>query len=364
MGSASKSFLTKNLLLWNENSNQRTMPWKGEKNPYLIWLSEIILQQTRVEQGLPYFAAFKKKYPTVQKLANAPQDEVMKLWQGLGYYSRARNLHFTAKYIAENLNGIFPDNFQSLQQLKGVGAYTAAAIASFAFDEPVAVVDGNVIRILSRYFGIETPFDTTDGKKEFGALAQQLISTKNPAAYNQAIMDFGATVCTPQNPDCNNCILNKNCFAFEKNLVALLPVRSKKLVKKERHFCYTIIHQKNQTFIRLRTAKDIWKELYEFPLIESDKPFGKNIEQNLTDFLATNNFQITHRSEIIKQLLTHQKLHITFIEVEVDSAQAFDAEKKFIRVAKNKLKQFAFPKTIAEYLQNWDEGRKGTRDGC
>ncbi len=353
MSNQSKNLFTKNLLLWNENFNQRTMPWKGEKNPYLIWLSEIILQQTRVEQGLPYFEAFKKKYPAVQHLAKAPQDEVMKLWQGLGYYSRARNLHFTAKYITENLNGIFPDNFKSLQQLKGVGAYTAAAIASFAFDEPVAVVDGNVIRILSRYFGIEIPFDTTEGKKEFAALAQQLISTKNPAAYNQAIMDYGATVCTPQNPDCNNCVLNKNCFAFDKNLVALLPVRSKKLVKKERHFCYVIIHQKNHTFIRLRTANDIWKQLYEFPLIESDKPFGKDIQQQLANLLETNDFQITHRSETFKQLLTHQKLHINFLEVEIDFAHEFSAGKKFMCVLKNKLHQFAFPKTIAEYLQRF-----------
>jgi len=353
MSNQNKKLFTKNLLLWNENSNQRTMPWKGEKNPYLIWLSEIILQQTRVEQGLPYFEAFKKKYATVQQLAKAPQDEVMKLWQGLGYYSRARNLHFTAKYVAENLNGVFPDNFQSLQELKGVGAYTAAAIASFAYDEPVAVVDGNVIRILSRYFGIETPFDTTEGKKEFAAIAQQLISTTNPAAYNQAIMDYGATVCTPQNPDCNNCVLNKNCFAFDKSIVELLPVRNKKLVKKERHFCYVIIHQKNHTFIRLRTAKDIWKELYEFPLIESDKPFDKDIHKQLVNLLETNDFKITNRSETVRQLLTHQKLHITFVEVTLGEEQAFDTEKKLIRITKNKLKQFAFPKTIAEYLQRF-----------
>jgi len=353
MSNQNKKLFTKNLLLWNENSNKRTMPWKGEKNPYLIWLSEIILQQTRVEQGLPYFEAFKKKYPTVQQLAKAPQDEVMKLWQGLGYYSRARNLHFTAKYIAENLNGVFPDNFQSLQQLKGVGAYTAAAIASFAYDEQVAVVDGNVIRILSRYFGIETPFDTTEGKKEFAALAQQLISPTNPAAYNQAIMDYGATVCTPQNPDCSNCVLNKSCFAFDKSIVELLPVRSKKLVKKERHFCYVIIHQKNHTFIRQRTANDIWKQLYEFPLIESDKPFGKDIQQQLVNLLESNHFKITHRSETVKQLLTHQKLHITFVEVTLDEKQEFDTEKKLTRVAKSKLKQFAFPKTIAEYLQRF-----------
>jgi len=350
----SNNFFTKNILSWNENSNQRTMPWKGEKNPYLIWLSEIILQQTRVEQGLPYFEAFKKKYPTVQQLAKAPQDEVMKLWQGLGYYSRARNLHFTAKYITENLKGIFPDNFQSLQQLKGVGAYTAAAIASFAYDEPVAVVDGNVIRILSRYLGIEIPFDTTEGKKKFAALAQQLISEKNPAAYNQAIMDYGATVCTPQNPDCNNCVLNKNCFAFDKSIVELLPVRSKKLIKKERHFCYVIIHQQNQTFIRQRTENDIWKQLYEFPLIESDCPFGKDIQQNIFNLLEKNEFKITHRSEVFKQLLTHQKLHINFVEVVMDSAQLLDLEKKYIRVAKSKLKKFAFPKTIAEYLLRFE----------
>ncbi len=352
MNNGNKKFFTEKILQWNEHINERTMPWKGEKNPYLIWLSEIILQQTRVEQGLPYFNAFKKKYPSVHLLSAASQDDIMKLWQGLGYYSRARNLHHTAKHIVEKLGGVFPTNFQSLQQLKGVGAYTAAAIASFAYNEPVAVVDGNVIRILSRYFGIETPFDTTAGKKEFSAIAQQLISHKNPAAYNQAIMDYGATVCTAQNPICNNCVLSQNCFALNKNLVMLLPVRSKKLTKRERHFYYIIIHQKNHTFIHQRTANDIWKSLYEFPLIESDNPIAKNMQQELVDLLETKDFKITHRSEVFKQQLTHQKLHITFLEVAIDNKHTLDKGKGLLRIEKNKLNQFAFPKTIAAYIES------------
>ena len=204
-----KHFFTKNLLKWFA-SHHRPMPWKGEKNPYLIWLSEIILQQTRVEQGLPYFLKFKENYPTVTDLANAPEDEVMRLWQGLGYYSRARNLHFTAKYIAYDLNGEFPNTYTEILKLKGVGAYTAAAISSFAYDLPNAVVDGNVYRVLARYFGIETPIDTTEGKKKFTKLAYELLDKKRPADYNQAIMDLGATQCTPKNPNCKNCPLNKN----------------------------------------------------------------------------------------------------------------------------------------------------------
>ncbi|MEM6964892.1 MAG: A/G-specific adenine glycosylase, partial [Bacteroidota bacterium] len=213
-----KQFFTKQLLRWSETID-RPMPWKGEKNPYLIWLSEIILQQTRVEQGLPYFLKFKANYPTVHDLANAPEDEVMKLWEGLGYYSRARNLHFTAKFISKELNGIFPKNYDSILKLKGVGAYTAAAIASFAYDLPHAVVDGNVYRVLSRFFGIKTPIDTTEGKKQFTQLANELLVSDQAAKYNQAIMDFGAIQCMPKNPLCHECTFQTTCKAFQQKKI-------------------------------------------------------------------------------------------------------------------------------------------------
>ncbi|MCR9286527.1 MAG: A/G-specific adenine glycosylase [Bacteroidetes bacterium] len=225
-----KQFFTKKLMEWF-SQNHRPLPWKGEKNPYYVWLSEIILQQTRVEQGLPYFEKFKSTYPTVAGLANAPEDEVMKLWEGLGYYSRARNLHFTAKYISKELGGVFPSDFEGILKLKGVGPYTAAAIASFAFDLPHAVVDGNVYRVLSRFFGIEKAIDSTEGKKEFSKLAQTLIDTKQPANYNQAIMDFGATHCKPSSPNCGKCLMSLNCFAFKNSKIESLPFKSKKKKK-------------------------------------------------------------------------------------------------------------------------------------
>ena len=219
------------------------MPWKGEKNPYLIWLSEIILQQTRVEQGLPYYERFRENYPTVTDLANAPEDEVMKLWEGLGYYSRARNLHATAKMIDQEMDSIFPTTHAEILKLKGVGPYTAAAIASFAYNLPHAVVDGNVYRVLSRFFGIETPIDSTSGKKEFAQLAQDLIDKKQPGNYNQAIMDFGATHCMPKKPKCSQCLLRKNCKALLNNKVTSLPIKIKKIKKQTRYFNYLVINQ-------------------------------------------------------------------------------------------------------------------------
>ncbi|NJN78344.1 MAG: A/G-specific adenine glycosylase, partial [Saprospiraceae bacterium] len=232
MNKNQKKDFTPNLLFWF-SKNYRPMPWKGERNPYYIWLSEIILQQTRVEQGLPYFLKFKENYPTIKDLAAATEDEVMLLWQGLGYYSRARNLHFTAKYITYELDGIFPNTYSEIIRLKGVGSYTAAAIASFAYNLPHAVVDGNVYRVLSRYFGIHTPIDSTEGKKQFEKLANDLIDKERAADYNQAIMDFGATHCTPRNPSCSACILSSNCIGFNTQKNDILPVKTKKIKKKE-----------------------------------------------------------------------------------------------------------------------------------
>jgi A/G-specific adenine glycosylase len=303
------------------------MPWKGEKNPYLIWLSEIILQQTRTEQGMPYFLAFKKKYSTVHKLAAANEDEVMRMWQGLGYYSRARNLHYTAKFISKELSGKFPDSFTELKKLKGVGDYTAAAIASFAFGEPVAVVDGNVIRVLSRFWGISTAFDTTKGKKEFAVRAQELIDTDNPGAYNQAIMDFGASICVPQKPSMRNLsAAHKECFAVNHKLVGKLPFREKKTEIKDRFFNYVYVNQNNSVFIQKRTDKDIWRDMYQLILIESAKPLSKAFaKKQLDQLLPKNEYTITNISEESTQLLSHRRITFRFIEVSVKNSSALKA---------------------------------------
>ena len=246
--------------------NGRDLPWRQTRDPYAIWLSEIILQQTRIEQGRPYWERFMKRWPTVEALAAATEDEVLRQWQGLGYYSRARNLLTAARQVTAR--GGFPSTFRELLTLKGVGTYTAAAIASIAFDEPVAVVDGNVYRVLARYFGISTPINSTEGKKEFALLAQNLLPPKEPAAYNQALMDFGAMQCTPVSPACHHCPLMETCSACQQGNVSALPVKLRTLKVKERHFSYIYIRYKGQTALRRRPSGDIWQGLYEPLLIE------------------------------------------------------------------------------------------------
>ncbi len=263
--------LAKQLIFWYLQ-NKRALPWRETNDPYRIWLSEIMLQQTRVAQGLPYFLKFIEAYPTVFDLAKADESQVLKLWQGLGYYSRARNLHFTAKYVAEELNGVFPKTYKELLQLKGVGDYTASAIASICYNEPVAVVDGNVYRVLSRYFGITTPINSVKGIKEFKELAQTVIDTKQPGVYNQAIMDFGALHCKPQNPLCKACPLASSCLALKNNSVKNLPVKEKKIKIKKRYFNFLVpITNNNKTVLEERIGKGIWQGLYQFPLVETKK---------------------------------------------------------------------------------------------
>ncbi|MFT6147531.1 MAG: A/G-specific adenine glycosylase [Saprospiraceae bacterium] len=350
-----KDFKT-NLLVWF-SQNHRPMPWKGERNPYYIWLSEIILQQTRVEQGLPYFLKFKDNFPTVQDLADASEDSVMLLWQGLGYYSRARNLHSSAKYIAYELNGEFPKTYDTIIKLKGVGTYTAAAISSFAYDLPYAVVDGNVYRVLSRYFGIETPIDTTEGKKEFSKLAEELIDAKRPADYNQAIMDFGATHCTPRNPKCSVCILNKDCIGFNTQKNDILPIKSRKIKKTERFFSYLLINYDNSVYLQKRTKKDIWQNLYQFPIVESQKVIDF-LELQKSEIGQETANKMTNKTPIIskthKQILTHQKIWATFYELELkeDLSAEFIVKENLIRVKKINLDKFAFPKIIDLFLKD------------
>jgi A/G-specific adenine glycosylase len=344
----SYTLFSTSLLDWNRELNRRQMPWKGEKDPYLVWLSEIILQQTRVEQGLPYFIRFKETYPTVRNLADAAEDDVMRLWQGLGYYSRARNLHTTAKQIAYQLNGAFPATYHDIVKLKGIGPYTAAAIASFVFGERQAVLDGNVIRVLSRIYGIGQAFDTTAGKKIFSALAQKLISDDYPGEYNQAIMDFGATVCVPAKPKCDDCPFADRCIAYRDNRQDELPVREKRIVKKERFFYYLVLKNDMEIIISKRGAGDIWQGLYELPMIESEKPIRKNLKKLVADHLGRD-CEALNYSKPYTQQLTHQTIQSVFIFVEGIDFQDTQIEGT-IRVPLKKLHTFGFPKVVHLFL--------------
>ena len=302
--------------------NKRDLPWRNTQNPYFIWLSEIMLQQTRVAQGMPYFYSFTNAFPTVFDLANASEEQVLKLWQGLGYYSRARNLHKTAQHVAFELDGKFPDNYTALLKLKGVGSYTAAAIASFSYGESVPVVDGNVFRVLSRYFDIETDILSNNAKKEFTDLAYELIPKNNPALFNQAIMEFGALQCVPKNPNCAVCPLNNSCLALQKNKIDLLPVKSKKVKVKKRYFNYvTFLDEHQNTIIQKRTDKGIWHNLYEFPLIETEQEVDLEylVEQLQRQDFAGNNILSVEQTRTESQIhkLTHQHLYIRFWKVQV-----------------------------------------------
>lgn len=300
--------------------NKRDLPWRETKDPYLIWLSEIILQQTRVAQGLPYFLSFKNAYPTVFDLAQAEEEKVLKLWQGLGYYSRARNLHQTAKQIAAERNGVFPTNYKDLTTLKGVGRYTAAAIASFSYGEAIPVVDGNVYRVLARYFNLDTDIAGSKAYTEFFELASALIDPKQPALFNQAIMEFGATQCTPKNPDCTTCIFNDSCLALATNTIEKLPVKSKKTTITKRYLNYLVyIDPKNQTLAQKRTEKGIWHNLYEFPFLETLK---ESPEATLRDLIQKQSKHIENinllESETVVHKLSHQHLYIRFWKIELN----------------------------------------------
>lgn len=343
---------TQKLLAWNSKQNRRKMPWKGEKDPYRIWLSEIILQQTRVEQGWDYYLKFISAFPSVKDLATAPEAKVFKLWEGLGYYSRCRNLIATAKLIHEEFNDVFPDTYDAIIGLKGIGPYTAAAIASFAFGLPYPVVDGNVLRVLARIYGIDKPIDSAKGKNILNELAGKLLSKKLPGIYNQAIMDFGAMVCKPKAPLCNSCIMKKNCVAFNKGIVSILPVKEKKIKKKNRWFYYYIIRYKNALFIKERQGNDIWRHLHEFFLLEKLKKMKEEeltMNPEIKPFFDKYGAQITDVSGVYKQELTHQTIRGQFIELSCQSLPAMD--KQYRKVDYKDLKKYAFPKFITIYLK-------------
>ncbi len=328
------------------------MPWKGEKDPYKIWLSEIILQQTRVEQGLAYYNRFITTFPTVHHLAKAPETKVFKLWEGLGYYTRCKNLIATAKYISTDLKGKFPGTYEDILLLKGVGPYTAAAIGSFAFNIPKAVVDGNVFRVLSRYFGVDKPIDSTDGKKLFSLLAASLLDKKKPGIYNQAIMDFGAVICKPQLPLCSECLLKKNCIAFNENRVSVLPVKEKFIKKKSRWFYYLIAEYKGYQYVRMRGPNDIWENLYEFILIEEEGPLEIDklfLSRKVKTLLGSVKTDVISVSEVYKQQLTHQTIYGQFIRLKLHKPADLPGYKM---LSKNETGHLPFPKFINQYLQD------------
>ena len=340
----------KTLVYWYLQ-NKRELPWRKTKDPYLVWLSEIMLQQTRVAQGMSYYLKFSEAFPRVEDLANASESEVLKMWQGLGYYSRARNLHFTAKYVAFELNGKFPNNYKDLLQLKGVGDYTASAIASICFNEPAAVVDGNVYRVLARYFGIHTPINTSKGVKEFKKLAQSLIDKEQPGAYNQAIMDFGSMQCKPQSPDCEKCPLSTSCVAFEKNLIKELPVKEKKLKVRKRFFNYLVfVTNQGETILEEREGKGIWQGLYQFPLIETKERIPIESLLKLHEFqeLVPDGAKVNlHNQHEIIHKLSHQHLDTQFWIIQVK--QLPNATTSWTDINK-----FAVPVLISKFLDQFD----------
>jgi A/G-specific adenine glycosylase len=350
MGKGQKAYFTKRLMQWHETENTRSLPWKEEKDPYRIWLSEIILQQTRSEQGLPYYLNFTNTYPTIQDLANAPDEAVFRLWQGLGYYNRCKNMLATARHIVSELGGDFPDSYQGLLNLKGIGPYTAAAISSFAFSLPHAVVDGNVYRVLSRYFGIDVPSDNTEGKKLFHGLANELLDKKQSAAYNQAIMDHGATVCTPMLPKCDICPVQQRCIAYNKGIIGLLPVRSKKQAVRKRYFNYVLLKYKDEIWISKRNGKDIWQNLHEPLLYESEKSITKQqLIKKLTEAGTPDTSKIVYEDGLT-QRLTHQLIEIKFYSLELPQ-QIKLAETEGRWVKQSTLKKLGFPKSIVSFLE-------------
>jgi A/G-specific adenine glycosylase len=342
---------TKKLITWNRNVNKRAMPWKGETDPYRIWLSEIILQQTRVEQGTAYYKKFITAFPTILKLSKASEKVIFKCWEGLGYYTRCRNLILTANIISTKFKGKFPSTYDEILVLPGIGPYTAAAIASFAFGLPHAVVDGNVERVLARYFGMNAEVGSSASKKLYSNLAEALLDKKSPGTYNQAIMDFGATICKPQNPLCQECVQSKNCQAFQHGWINLLPVKSSPIVRKKRVLYYFIVTDgKDKIWIRKRTEKDIWQNLYEFLLWET----GKIIPQAqisgsvfIKNHFGDQGFKIEYVSPAFNQILTHQSVTSLFVHIsnQLPSLDGYQS------VRRQKLGEYPFPKLIADYIK-------------
>jgi len=330
--------------------HKRDLPWRNTRDAYVIWLSEIILQQTRVEQGLPYFNRFLQEYPTVSHFAGATETQVLKLWQGLGYYSRGRNMLHTAQQIEELYNGVFPVSYDKLIRLKGIGEYTAAAISSFSSGEAKAVLDGNVFRVLARYFGISTPINSTEGKKQFSELAQSMMSGQDPMVYNQAIMEFGALQCKPKSPDCSVCPLQLDCYAFRQKEVGALPVKLKKLVKRNRYFNYMILQNGADILIRRRNPGDIWQHLYDFPLMETEEEAGIfNLELYERIRNEYGKDVIIHPVMQMKHVLTHQIIYVQFFALD-NYIINFKGNTDIKWVGRAELDDLPQPKVISSFI--------------
>jgi A/G-specific adenine glycosylase len=338
------------IYLWY-SGNQRNLPWRNVSDPYLIWISETILQQTRIAQGLPYYLRFTGRFPDVKTLAAAPEDDLLKLWEGLGYYSRARNLHFAAKLILKNHEGKFPDSHDSIRRLKGVGDYTAAAVASIAYGLPYAAVDGNVLRVLSRYFGIDLPIDSAIGRKTFRDLANEILLIRDPGMHNQAIMEFGALVCTPRNPDCINCPLHGSCIAFSTNRTAKLPVKSKRIRKTTRYFIFVLLESTSHILLEKRISSDIWKNLWQLPAMETEQQAGDAdiLERHeISQVLRQTGSRLVKLSPVYIHELTHRKICARFVHIQCVDITCFGGN--FMQVNKEEMYKFAFPVLIKKYL--------------
>lgn len=332
--------------IWYQK-NKRDLPWRNTRNPYFIWLSEIILQQTRVNQGMAYYEKFIKTFPTILDLAKASEQEVLNNWQGLGYYSRARNLHKTAKIIEEKHKGAFPNTYKKIILLPGIGDYTASAISSFCFDEAQAVLDGNVFRVLSRIFNISTPIDSTSGKKEFRLLAQEFLDLSHPAVHNQAIMEFGALQCTPKSPNCETCPLLLHCEGRKEGKHLELPVKAKKTKVRTRKMVFLLAHRKDEFVVNKREKKDIWQHLYQFPLLDEVELESNKYQKAFEELLQTPLNHFSHHSNV-KHLLSHQKLLIEFYTAEINEGLSPD----FQLISDSDVENFPFPRPIEEFLKN------------
>jgi A/G-specific adenine glycosylase len=340
------------LLVWYD-VNKRDLPWRNINDAYKIWLSEVILQQTRVNQGWEYYLRFIEKYPTVKALATAPEHDILKLWQGLGYYSRARNLHAAAKHIVKEHKGKFPHDYDSIRVLKGVGDYTAGAIASIAFNLPFPAVDGNVMRVYSRLFGITTPIDSTEGKKEIYKTASELLPHKSPGTYNQAVMELGAMVCLPAKPYCENCPVQEACYAFANKKVLSFPVKEGKIKQRNRYLNYLVITQGDNLLLRLRGAKDIWQGLHDFPALESAKPITESKfvkERRWNEIISISKPLIKDVSDEYIHILSHQKLYAKFYHIASSKKMdSLPADCFWIKI--KDLEKYAVPKLIDLYIR-------------
>ncbi|MFA6946328.1 MAG: A/G-specific adenine glycosylase [Pedobacter sp.] len=335
-------------------TNKRELPWRNTNDPYIIWLSEIIMQQTRVEQGMPYFNRFAEKYPTVEHFASATEEEILKLWQGLGYYSRGRNMHQTSQAVMEDHAGYFPKNYDALIRLKGIGEYTAAAISSFSSNEAKAVVDGNVFRLLSRYFGIDTPINSGKGKKIFTGLANELMDQSQAGIFNQAMMEFGSLQCKPKNPDCPSCPLQTSCEARLKNRIHELPVKIKTQKTRERYFNYFLAIKDDQILINKRSSGDIWENMTDLPLFETEAQSEVQALIQSENFIKAFGKQVLVRSvsKPVKHILSHQKLYTSFIEI-ADFSEDFLSHKSWYFVSREELEKMPQPKLIFQFFENF-----------